>query len=38
MHMVVMGLWRMWESQSDFQGLWEAFLAFQQSVISTGIS
>jgi hypothetical protein len=26
----------MWESQSDFQGLWKAGFAFQQSVISTG--
>jgi hypothetical protein len=37
MRIVVVGLWRMWESQSDSQGLWEAFFAFQQSVISTGI-
>ncbi len=26
----------MWESRSDFQGLWEAVFAFHQSVISTG--
>ena len=30
------GLCGMWESRSDFQGLWEAGFAFHQSVISTG--
>jgi hypothetical protein len=32
----VVGLSEMWESCSDFQGLWEAGCAFHQSVISTG--
>jgi hypothetical protein len=32
----VVGLSGMWESRSDFQGLWEAGCAFHQSVISTG--
>lgn len=26
----------MWESRSDFQGLWKAGCAFHQTVISTG--
>lgn len=30
------GLLGMWESRSDFQGLWKAGCAFHQSVISTG--
>ena len=32
----VVGLCGMWESRSDFQGLWKAGCAFHQSVISTG--
>jgi hypothetical protein len=27
----------MWESRSDFQGLWKAVFAFHQAVISTGL-
>ena len=30
------GLCGMWESRSDFQGLWKAGCAFHQSVISLG--
>jgi len=33
-HRFVVGLWGMWESRSDFQGLWKAGCAFHQSVIS----
>jgi hypothetical protein len=32
----VVGVLGMWESRSDFQGLWKAGYAFHQSVISTG--
>src|SRR4051794_19858905 len=32
----VVGLLGMWESRSDFQGLWKAGCAFHQSVISRG--
>ncbi|HEY7098670.1 MAG TPA: hypothetical protein VH437_18220 [Terriglobales bacterium] len=32
----VVGLSGMWESRSDFQGLWKAGCAFHQYVISTG--
>ena len=37
-HRFVVGLWGMWESRSDFQGLWKAGCAFHQSVISTGVA
>ena len=35
-YIAVVGLCGMWESRSDFQGLWKAVCAFHQSVISTG--
>jgi hypothetical protein len=33
---LAVGLCGMWESRSDFQGLWKAVCAFHQAVISTG--